>query len=132
MLAAAAVLILNHAIARGNLLALLWDLLERALDAFTWAVPVAALVLIGLLVLGCLNATRRLGAFIVLCLNLAALIVIFARVTIQGPIYEQIAFLPAILSMLGAGWLAFFAHSSSTARQRAVARSSVQPPANSA
>ena len=109
MLAAVAVLVLDHAIAQRNLFGLLWDLLERALDAFTWAGPVAAIFLIVLLVLGCLHSTRRTAALIVLFLNVAALVVIFARVTIQGPIYEQAAFLPAILSMLIAGGLVFVA-----------------------
>ena len=116
MLAATAVLVLDHAIERRSLFKFLWDLLERTLDAFTWAGPVAACLLILLAVLGCLQATRRLAAIIVLCLNVAALAIVLARVTIQGPVYEQIAFLPVILSMLGAGWLV------STARKGMVNR----------
>ena len=117
ILAATAVLVLDHAIEKRNLFKLLWDLLERALDAMTWAGPIALILLVVLIVLGCLQATRRLAALIVLCLNVAALLVVFSGVTIQGPIHEQIAFLPAILSILGAGWLAISTHAETPARR---------------
>ncbi|OAI42254.1 hypothetical protein AYO41_04560 [Verrucomicrobia bacterium SCGC AG-212-E04] len=107
MLAAAALLVLAHAIGQRHLFALLYDLLERALDAFTWALPLAAVLLLALTIAGCLSQARRPAAIILLLLNVASLIVVVRYVYVTGPLDEQLAFLPPILSLLGCGWLAF-------------------------
>lgn len=106
MLAATALLVLAHAIGQRHLFALLYDLFERALDAAAWALPLAAVLLVALAVAGCRSGMQRTAAAIVFLLNVASLIVIFRHASFDGPLHEQLALLPSVLSTLGSGWLA--------------------------
>lgn len=86
------------------------DLLQMVIDflfGVTWGIPVAALVLIVLLLAGCISETRSYAAVVALVLNLAALILVLIKGGGPRDFGQAVFFLPIFLVLIGLAWLAY-------------------------
>ena len=85
-----------------------WDPLEMItsfLFQIVWGLPLAAALVILLLVLGILSLTRPYAAMFVLVLNIAALGLVLIRIGPPRDLDQGIFFIPVALALVGFGWL---------------------------
>jgi hypothetical protein len=69
--------------------------------------PIAAGVIIVLLVTGCITETRPYAAVAAFALNVAALAVVLVRVAVPTDLSQGVFFLPVVLALLGFAWIAY-------------------------
>src|SRR5262245_31418375 len=101
LLFAVAVLALDRVIALGNPFAILWE----AAAAFAYGLPVAALVTIGVCILGCFRMGRLVGAGALLVTCLGSLALILESEASPRDFEEALSLAPTIAAAVRAGWL---------------------------
>lgn len=82
------------------------EIILHFLESVVWGVPVAAGVLLLLLLTGIITESRPYAALGALVLNLAALGLVLWRVGPPADPFEGVFFLPVLFALVGLGWLA--------------------------
>ena len=103
LLAGLALAVLGHTFTTRNPLAIVLNFFE----AVVWALPVAAALLLILLMAGFFFETRAYAALVALALNAAALTLVLVRVGPPRDLFEVIVFLPLALALVAFSWIAW-------------------------
>ena len=82
------------------------DIVLQFLDSVAWGIPVAAGVLLVLLLAGIITESRPYSALGALLLNLAALGLVVFRIRPPKDLWEAVFFAPVLIAMAGFGWIA--------------------------
>ncbi|MDP9003463.1 MAG: hypothetical protein M3N12_01585, partial [Verrucomicrobiota bacterium] len=98
-----ALLILGHTTATHQPLQMINDFLF----GMAYGPPVAALIVIVLLLAGCIAESRPYAAILTLGLNVAALALVLIRVGGPSNLDRGFFFLPVLFALIGFGWIAF-------------------------
>lgn len=93
--------LVGHVVIQHNPFVLFWEFLE----AFGRGLPVAVLVLLGMIVLGAFPLGRLVGALVFLLLNAAALWTILRSPAAPKEFAEYLFYAPSLVSMVLAGLL---------------------------
>lgn len=83
------------------------DIIDHLLESVVWGIPIAAGVLLVLLLAGIITESRRYAAVCSVFLNLAALGLVLFRLEPLRDFSQTIVFLPVLLALAGLGWLSF-------------------------
>ena len=97
-----AVAVVRRTIASRHPIQMVLDFLESVV----WGVPVAAGVLLVLLLAGIITESRPYAAACALLLNLLALGLVLWRLRVPTDLWEAALFVPALLALAGFSWLA--------------------------
>jgi len=83
------------------------DMIDHLLESVLWGIPIAAGVVLVLLVAGFITGSRRYAAVCALLLNVVALSVVVFRMTPPDAASQLVVFLPVLLALAGFTWIAF-------------------------
>ena len=83
------------------------DIVDHFLESVVWGIPIAAGVLLILLLAGIITESRPYSAVCLLLLNLVALGLVLFRISPPQEIGQVVFFLPVLVAMIGLGWIAF-------------------------
>ncbi|MEY2562765.1 MAG: hypothetical protein QOH88_958 [Verrucomicrobiota bacterium] len=97
-----ALLILGHATSTRQPLQMINDFLFGV----AYGPPVAALIVILLLLAGCITESRPFAAVLALALNVGGLALVLVRVGGPSNFDQAFFFLPVALALIGFGWIA--------------------------
>jgi hypothetical protein len=98
-----ALLVLRHTFSTRNPLQMMFDFLVGVI----WGPPLAALIIIVLLVAGCISATRTYAAILAFALNTAALTLVLIKIGGPSNFEEALFFLPIVLALSGFAWITY-------------------------
>jgi hypothetical protein len=102
-----ALLILGHATSTREPLQMITDFLFGV----AYGPPIAALIIILLLLAGCITESRPYAAILALALNLAALALVLVKIGGPTNFDQGFFFLPVLLAVSGFAWIAYRAFS---------------------
>ena len=103
LVAGMALLIWRHTFATRNPLRIVFDFLFQ----IVWGVPLAVSLFLLLLILGCFAVTRAHAALFAFVLNAVALGFVVSRIGLPPDFETALVFLPALLALIGFGWLGY-------------------------
>lgn len=83
------------------------EVLDVFFSGLHWGTPIAAGVIIVLLVAGCITETRPYAAVAAFVLNAAALIIVLVQTGVPGDLGQGVIFLPILLALIGFAWIAY-------------------------
>jgi hypothetical protein len=98
-----ALLILGHATSTHQPLQMITDFLFGV----AYGPPIAALIIIVLLLAGCITESRPYAAILALALNVAALVLVLVRIGGPSNLDQGLFFLPVLLALIGFAWIAY-------------------------
>ena len=81
------------------------EIVLRFFESVTWGIPIAAAVLLVLLIAGVITGSRRYAALLAIALNVAALALVVFRVGLPHDISQLEIFAPVFFALVGFGWL---------------------------
>ena len=114
LIAGLALLVLRHTFATRQPL----EIITSFLFQIVWGLPLAAGLVVLLLVLGIISITRPYAALFALVLNTAALGLVLFRLGLPHDVDQAVFFLPIFFALIGFAWLAY-----PISRPRALTRS---------
>ena len=83
------------------------EIITRFLFQMVWGLPLAAALLLLLLITGMIAVTRPYAALFILVLNAAALGLVLSRFGLPADLDEAVFFLPILVALIGFAWLAY-------------------------
>ena len=84
-----------------------FEVLDIFFGGLFHGIPIAAGVIIVLLLAGCITETRPYAAVVAFALNVAALAVVLVRVAVPTDLSQGVFFLPVLLALFGFAWIAY-------------------------